>query len=84
MREWKALFISGQSLYDESTEQVEVPEPDQEIEEAKLQLLDEEDFKEYKVRHKYKKQTPSNKLEISLQSNTSSLFPQKLQQIQGS
>lgn len=49
MREWKALFVSGQSLYDEPIEQVgELPETDQEIEETKLQLLDEEDFKEYK------------------------------------
>lgn len=53
MREWKALFVSGQPLYDEPIEQVgELPETDQEIEETKLQLLDEEDFKEYKVRYK--------------------------------
>jgi len=50
MREWKALFVSGQPLFEqappvESTE----PTPEQILEEERQQLLDEGDFMEYKV-----------------------------------
>lgn len=55
MREWKTLFISGQPLYEAPIETAggggegeDLPEPDHVINEATLQLMDEEDFKEYK------------------------------------
>ena len=50
MREWKALFINGQPLYDEADQ----PPPkksasEQFMEDEKERLLNEGDFNEYRV-----------------------------------
>ena len=51
MREWRALFEKGMPLYEEKpAEEPTDPTVTQVLEEEKLQLLDEGDFMEYKVR----------------------------------
>ncbi|ESO92609.1 hypothetical protein LOTGIDRAFT_120497 [Lottia gigantea] len=47
MREWTALFIAGQPLFDKPVESTE-PTPEQILEAEKQLLLDEGDFMEYK------------------------------------
>ena len=49
MREWTALFIKGLPLYEQVMEESTEPTPEQILEEERQQLLDEEDFTEYKV-----------------------------------
>ena len=50
MREWKTLFFSGQPLFEEApADHIELT-AEQVLEEERLQLLDEGDFMEYKVR----------------------------------
>ena len=51
MREWTALFTSGNPLYEPEAEEAEemTPTPEQILEEERQQLLDEGDFNEYRV-----------------------------------
>lgn len=50
VQDWKALFQSGYSLYEEESVEKDELTPEQILEEERQQLLDEGDFMEYKVK----------------------------------
>jgi hypothetical protein len=49
MRDWTALFVSGQPLFEVVPMDSGEPTPEQVLEEERQKLLDEGDFMEYKV-----------------------------------